>query len=612
MEENYALGGSVSFIKDAISRSNAKAEELFSDEVNFDTRKGLNRSDKVVPKEVIEEIENKGMSLERLESLGLPIYKYQTQITVHGVFDSLGTSRVGLGHYKNLMLNQNKTLGIKYNAIDSDKKKIIAKALRFDNILTKSEGEKSFYSSVDSKGFVLSKYKTSTDKPKAIEYAKELIELSKKIPQNFIGTKNVSIFSVFGMYYAELSIGLKAIRQENLWSFISAITDGRITESKYHEMLVEETKNDEELKLARELKQKQDIEITAKQAKELSQKSPYPKLTQYPSGEDYIIAFVSGSYMGTSIKVYYVLKNKTGRKVYYIKNFNSWDDIEKNIDKDKKGNFTVDEAFEKRIKAGIDKDMYYLIYDKQELKSMYEKPISKVKIEPVKLETDNVLIDTDRYQLIKSKHTKTDEDIFLLKLKNRVERDDYKTIDRNVKNIKGYYSSFVGAFVLKTAISVNEIEKLIEGTSLELKRSNDTGIVESSEVVENEKKEEVKKDAIKDVLEGTNLTISEATEQVEKGMDMEEEHRDTLEKLAKGEVTVDEAVAMVATDHIINEDPKYYTKHEENELSEKANVLLSSLIYEYDNSDDDKKRKLVKIVKDNIERNESSKKLDLN
>jgi hypothetical protein len=44
-----------------------------------------------------------------------------------------------------------------------------------------------------------------------------------------------------------------------------------------------------------------------------------------------------------------------------------------------------------------------------------------------------------------------------------------------------------------------------------------------------------------------------------------------------------------------------------NNLSEKSKALLESSIYEYDNSDGDKKRKLVKIVKDNLERNESGK-----
>jgi hypothetical protein len=578
MEENYSLGGSISFIRDAISRSNAKAEELFSDEVNFDTRKGLNRSDKVVPKEVIEEIEEKGMSLERLESLGLPIYKYQTQITVHGVFEELGKSRVGLGGYKNLFLNGNQTLGIKYNAVDADKKKIIAKAVRFDYQLSKSEGDKSFSYNVDSKGFILSKYKTADNKATIIEYAKELIELSKSIPQNFIGTKNVSVFSVFGMYYAELSIGLKAIRQENLWSFISSITDGRITEDKYNEMLAEQIKQDEANKLEREAKAKEEKENLAIKVKELVEKTPYAKATEYPSGEDYILAFVSGSYSGAEIKVYYVFRNKTGRKVFYIKNYKTWEDIEKTIDKDKRGNSIVDETFEKKIRGGVEKGIYYLVYDKQKLTSMYEKPTTKVtkeRVEPTKPDTDNVLIDTDRYELIKSKHTKTGDDIYLLKLKTRVERDDYKKIDGNVKNIRGYYSSFVGAFVLKTAISANEIEKLLEGTAVELKRSSDVNVPEqiSSETSlslipptsESSNIESVKEEAIKDVVEGTDLTLAEATEQVEKGVAMEEEHRETLEKLAKGEVTVDEAVAGVATDHIINEDKKYYTKHEESD-----------------------------------------------
>jgi hypothetical protein len=49
------------------------------------------------------------------------------------------------------------------------------------------------------------------------------------------------------------------------------------------------------------------------------------------------------------------------------------------------------------------------------------------------------------------------------------------------------------------------------------------------------------------------------SDQMALGIKVEEEHRATLEKLAKGEITVDEAVKETAAAHI-KEDPEYYTK----------------------------------------------------
>jgi hypothetical protein len=98
---------------------------------DYATRKGLNRSDKKIPTEVLEEIENKGVSLERLNELAndVPIYLYKTQITLHGNWDELsGSGRTG--GYKNLIRNDNGSLGIKYSAIDYPKFERLAIGLK--------------------------------------------------------------------------------------------------------------------------------------------------------------------------------------------------------------------------------------------------------------------------------------------------------------------------------------------------------------------------------------------------------------------------------------------------------------------------------------------------
>ena len=88
----------------------------------FDTRKVTNRAEhSTLPAEFLRSLEAEGLTSEMLESYKLPLFRYHTQITLHGKFDGITTERVG--HYKNLLLNQNGSLGVKYSAIDYAKKK---------------------------------------------------------------------------------------------------------------------------------------------------------------------------------------------------------------------------------------------------------------------------------------------------------------------------------------------------------------------------------------------------------------------------------------------------------------------------------------------------------
>jgi hypothetical protein len=94
-------------------------KKIFSSDSGFDTPKKINRSEKIVDKEILDDIEN-GITLETLNELDLPIFKYTTQITIHGLFDKLTQQRIG--GYKWIFQNKNKSIGIKWNAIDYEKK----------------------------------------------------------------------------------------------------------------------------------------------------------------------------------------------------------------------------------------------------------------------------------------------------------------------------------------------------------------------------------------------------------------------------------------------------------------------------------------------------------
>ncbi len=69
-----------------------------------------------------EEIE-KGVTIEKLASINVPVFAYQTQITIHGTLPDLQNNYVQ--NYKSIIKNQNGSIGVKYNAIDAEKKKLM-------------------------------------------------------------------------------------------------------------------------------------------------------------------------------------------------------------------------------------------------------------------------------------------------------------------------------------------------------------------------------------------------------------------------------------------------------------------------------------------------------
>lgn len=178
-------------------------ETLIKRTIGFDTRKKLNRSKRKISENIISEIEDKGLDIERLESLKLPYFVYQGQITLHGDFKDLSPNR--LFGYKNILLNKNGSVGIKYNAIDYSKKSEIRKYASLSK----------WNVQINSTGFTMTYY-TRTD-------TKEMIlELVKSIPVKlivgFISAFRISDYMGGGFI---IEINLLSIRKENLDSFIT-------------------------------------------------------------------------------------------------------------------------------------------------------------------------------------------------------------------------------------------------------------------------------------------------------------------------------------------------------------------------------------------------------
>lgn len=100
-------------------------KSIYSTDSNFDSKHINNLApDKDIPQSLIDIINN-GITLEQLdETTDLPIRHYKTQLTIHGICPALKSNKVY--GYSALVVNQNKSLGVRWLAIDRAKKRKLA------------------------------------------------------------------------------------------------------------------------------------------------------------------------------------------------------------------------------------------------------------------------------------------------------------------------------------------------------------------------------------------------------------------------------------------------------------------------------------------------------
>ena len=109
-----------------------KTEVLFEMSSKYDSKHITNANKgRKVPQEILDEIEA-GCSLETLEKLlgkNFKVFKYKTQLTIHGEFPEVSTRRIG--GYSNLFQNKNLSIGVRWNAVDYEKKTKLYTLLKF-------------------------------------------------------------------------------------------------------------------------------------------------------------------------------------------------------------------------------------------------------------------------------------------------------------------------------------------------------------------------------------------------------------------------------------------------------------------------------------------------
>ena len=191
-------------------------EKLFENKFNYDKKHKLNTSPKELPLKIIENI-NKGITLEQLNEIlakGYDIYKYSTQITIHGICNELTDNNVC--RYKSLILNKNKSLGVKWIALDAEKKSDICKKLSYFEWHTTHTSQK-FYPSL------IERFSNLQDAQKRCNEYKIIAD---RIDNDlFFGSYNIYIGEAFGMYFAIFDLFINGIKQENVTPLLEKILD---------------------------------------------------------------------------------------------------------------------------------------------------------------------------------------------------------------------------------------------------------------------------------------------------------------------------------------------------------------------------------------------------
>lgn len=194
-----------------------KIQDLFEKMSVYDSKHIKNLSKKKVPQQLLEAVEN-GCSYETLLQLakGYPVCKYQTQITVHGIFNDLGTRRVGV--YVNLCKNKNQSLGIRWSAIDYNKK---------DELFTKiRKVDRAWHIVKNSQQFYLEQMVRVKDQD---EYNRTLVVFKQKAANidTSLFTGSVSAYGmmdVWGCVYVVLNVVVNCFPLQNMQKITENIT----------------------------------------------------------------------------------------------------------------------------------------------------------------------------------------------------------------------------------------------------------------------------------------------------------------------------------------------------------------------------------------------------
>jgi len=254
-------------------------EKLFTSG-NYDHKNITNKSNVIVPQNILDVIESDGATSEILDTIGTKVFKYRTQITIHGLFNELKNNYIG--GYKNMFQNKNLSIGVKYTAIDRDKKQRI-----FNKIRAFADG---WYVSDNSSEYNI--YKSSEHFSTKDEYLKLLPEyqkLAESINKDlFFGNVDVYLARNFFGYFMVCEVNIGAIYEKNVNALIESVCGEKIE-------VIEKTIEQKRVALETERKLKSDARDA--EAKAIAEKkAPYFEIAKK--------ALADGGYVKETINIY--------------------------------------------------------------------------------------------------------------------------------------------------------------------------------------------------------------------------------------------------------------------------------------------------------------------
>lgn len=202
-----------------------KIENIFENTTKVDTRKKLNRVNKEVDSKHLEAIE-RGVTLEELEAMtkdGLKIFKYKTQITIHGKFPKANNLRVN--GYKNIIENKNKSIGVRYSAIDEGKRKRIAKSLKAIGFNYRSSSTSSVFEWIK-----------AIDNKNRAQVIREGENILRSVNLDlFYGSIRMWVGSIWGQHYLIIDLVVNAIPEKNVQAFVDSMGATDKVVKAYHD-----------------------------------------------------------------------------------------------------------------------------------------------------------------------------------------------------------------------------------------------------------------------------------------------------------------------------------------------------------------------------------------
>jgi len=297
-------------------------ENILSINGRIDKKCKLNRSNVVIKNEILQKIDN-GITCENLDLLidkKLPVFKYSGQITIHGLFPNFEKNYC-FG-YKHLVQNKNKSIGIKYGAIDETKRQYLKKPLSYLGF--------HYVKNSNTNDFVIQK--RCFDKNEYLKNINDLKNIAEKINKDlFFGGYRIYSGSYLGVIYSFLELTINSIYEKNIDLFLNDLgLNKEFIDKKIEAEKIEAENRSKQWQIEREIKEAEKNKKT-NEAKNLIENFGLKK--EIPTENNIYLSFSVGYDNEISFNIIKPLPKGRNKHLRYLKlEYNSIKEAKENVD----------------------------------------------------------------------------------------------------------------------------------------------------------------------------------------------------------------------------------------------------------------------------------------